>query len=65
MSRSAEWSWTAPDGSELRIMMLPDRKSLYAVLVDEEGMRQVAKTMGDREATALVKWLDMVIGDKS
>ena len=55
------WSWTAPNGSELRILQLPDRQKAYIVLVDEFGMTSVARTMGDREAEALAKWLDSVM----
>lgn len=65
MNRPADWTWTAPDGSELRVMALPDRKALYAVLIDAEGMRCVARTLGDREAAALVKWLDAATGSAS
>jgi hypothetical protein len=65
MSRPTDWTWTAPNGSELRVMQLPDRRALYIVLVDAEGMRCVARTLGDREATLLVGWLDAVTGAKS
>lgn len=56
-----DWTWTSPDGSELRVMRLPDRKAVYVVLVDEDGMRCVARTLGDREAVALTAWLDSVV----
>lgn len=55
---SAEWSFTGSDGTELRVMRLPDRKALYLILTDEDGMHCVARTLGDREATALVSFLD-------
>lgn len=56
----SEWGFTTPDGAELRVMRLPDRKSLYLVLTDDDGMHCLARTLGDREATALVSWLDGV-----
>lgn len=59
---SGDWSWAAPDGAELRIMQLPDRKALYLVLIADGEMTCVARTMGDREATALVTWLDTTVG---
>jgi hypothetical protein len=58
VSAAKDWSWTTAKGYELRIMQLPSRRSLYLVLIDSEGMRCVARTLGDREATALVAWLD-------
>jgi len=61
-TQAKDWVWTAPDGAELRVMQLPDRKSLYVVLTDNDGMRCVARTLGDREATALVTWLDNAVG---
>lgn len=57
-----EWSWTAPDGTELRLMHLPDRNNLQLVLVDDDGMRQIARTLHDRVAVALAVWLDAVTG---
>lgn len=59
------WVWLAPGGAELRVMQLPDRKALYLVITDDDGMRCVARTLGDREATALVSWLDSVLGGQS
>jgi hypothetical protein len=59
---SADWSFTNAAGVELRVMALPDRKSLYLVLVDDDGLHCVAKSMGDREAAALVAWLDAALG---
>jgi hypothetical protein len=56
-----EWSFVA-NGVELRIMMLPERRNLYLVMIDSEGMRAVARTLGDREAAALVSWLSGVTG---
>ena len=61
MSGAGEWSWLVPDVGELRIMRLPDRKAVYVVLVDDDGMRCVARTLGDREATALTTWLDAAV----
>lgn len=58
----SEWSFTSPDGGELRVMRLPERKALYLVLTDDDGMTCVARTLGDREATALVRWLDSITG---
>lgn len=58
---NADWSYQFQD-SELRIMALPDRKSLYLVLVDADGLHCVARTIGDREAAALVAWLDSALG---
>jgi hypothetical protein len=61
-------TWTAPVGlelSELRLMSLPGRKHAYLVLVDADGMRCVARTMGEREATLLASWLDAVSGRDS
>lgn len=57
-----EWAWTAPDGSELRLMQLPDRQNLQLVLVDDDGMHQLARTQSDRAATRLALWLDSMIG---
>lgn len=57
---SGEWSFTNAAGVELRIMRLPDRQNLYLILTDDDGMRCVARTLGDREATALVAFLDSV-----
>jgi len=54
-----EWSFTAGD-TELRIMRLPDRRAWYLVLVDADGMHAVARSLGDREAAALVTWLESV-----
>lgn len=54
----SDWSFTNVAGVELRIMRLPDRKALYLVLVDDDGLTCVARTLGDREATALVGFLD-------
>lgn len=56
-----DWSWTDPTAGELRIMRLPDRKAVYLVLVDEDGLQCVARTLGDREAVALASWLDAVV----
>ncbi|MGH3966405.1 MAG: hypothetical protein ACRDZO_27975 [Egibacteraceae bacterium] len=60
-----EWSWTAPDGTELRLMRLPDRQNLQLVLVDDDGMHQIARTLNDRAATALAAWLDEAIGSQA
>jgi len=57
-----EWTWPAPDGTELRLMRLPDRQNLQLVLVDDDGMHQIARTLSDRAATELASWLDAVIG---
>ena len=58
-----EWSY-AIGGTELRVMRLPDRNNLYLILVDEEtGMHAVARTLGDREAVALVAFLDRATGE--
>ncbi len=58
-----EWSWTAPDGTELRLMHLPvPGFNLQLVLVDDDGMRQLARTLNDRAAVALAVWLDAVTG---
>jgi hypothetical protein len=56
-----DWSWTTADGTELRIMQLPDRRNSYIVLTDAHGMTAIARTMGDREAEALATWLDSVV----
>lgn len=53
-----EWSWLGAGGSELRVMQLPDRKALYLVLNNDDGMHCVARTTGDREAAVLAAWLD-------
>lgn len=45
-------------------MQLPERKALYLVITDQDGMRCVARTLGDREATALVSWLDESLGGR-
>lgn len=60
-----DWTWTAPDGSELRLMQLPERQNLQLVLVDDDGMQQVARTHGDRAATKLAAWLDSMLGQGS
>jgi hypothetical protein len=59
-----EWSYTAA-GVELRVMRLPDRNNLYLVLVDDDGMHCVARTLGDREATALAGFLDSITSPQS
>jgi hypothetical protein len=61
---SREWSYTVA-GVELRIMRLPDRNNLYLVLVDDDGMHCVARTLGDREATALAGFLDSITSPQS
>lgn len=57
-----EWTWSAPDGTELRLTRLPDRQNLQLVLVDDDGVYQIARTLNDRAATALAGWLDAVLG---
>lgn len=61
---SREWSYTVGD-TELRMMRLPDRQNLYLVLVDGDGMHCVARTLGDREATALAGFLDGITSPQS
>jgi hypothetical protein len=61
---SREWSYTSA-GTELRIMRLPDRNNLYLVLVDDDGMHCVARTLGDREAVALTGFLDSITSPQS
>jgi len=58
-------TWTSPAGGELRLMTLPDRKADYLVLVDSDGMRCLARTLGEREAALLAEWLDAVTGTTS
>lgn len=58
----SEWAYVLPNGDELRVMRLPDRKALYLILIDGDGMHAVARTLGDREVTALVAWLDAATG---
>ena len=61
-----DWTWTAPDGSELRLMQLPDRQNLQLVLLnDDDGMQQVARTHSDRAAAKLAAWLDAMLGSAS
>lgn len=57
MSRRAEWLWEA-DGEEVRIMALPDRKAVYLVMVDDDGMAQVARFLDDAAARRFAAWLD-------
>lgn len=58
----AEWSYVLSDGAELRLMRLPERRNWYLILIDEDGMHAVARTLGDREATMLVGWLQALAG---
>ena len=60
-----DWTWTAPDGSELRLMQLPERDNLQLVLVDDDGMQQLARTRNDRAAERLAAWLDAMLGGGS
>lgn len=46
-------------------MRLPDRNNLYLVLVDDDGMHCVARTLGDREAVALTGFLDSITSPQS